>query len=65
MTNTREGHRQGPPRVVIILLALFVIGLLLQASVAFAQTELPTAGNDSNGASGAAASVQSSVPAPE
>ena len=36
MTNTREEHRYGPPRLVIILLALFVIGLLLQASVAFA-----------------------------
>lgn len=49
MTHIREQHSQRPPRLVIVLLAIFVIGLLLELGAAFAMAGLST---DRSGTSG-------------
>lgn len=51
MTNTREDERQGPPRLLVILLAIYAIGLLLEVGAAFALARLPGDGRNSGGVS--------------
>lgn len=51
MTCTRDEHRQGPPRPVVILLALLLIGLMLELGAGFALARHPVEGGSRSGAS--------------
>lgn len=64
MTITREAHRQGPPRSVVILLALLVVGLVLElgAGIAMARHQGSTL-DSGRPCSGRSNSLDCSTPA--
>ena len=51
MTNTRQVERQGPPRLLVVLLAVYTVGLLLEVGAAFALARLSADGRTGCGGS--------------